>query len=282
MRALVVLLCAACNNLLGLDTTSEKLVDAPPAPPTCQPLPAFRSSATPLSAGRSDYTSDPHELSLAVAWNPSTMKIQEAMPGQDDFVDAVINDTGLHANSSPRLAPSADALFVRDPAPIQAGVEFRVFARGGNEWTAPQTLVIDQTAVLVNPDDVISTPSAGAVQRHIVLAHGPAPHTFFEMSESSPAWKTVKPPYPASTFNLDDIEDPYLTPDTLAVIFVGTQQGMRGIYIIVRDRIRPFEAADVHLLYQPPVAVELHTPFVNADCSRLYYSTADGVYYVTP
>jgi hypothetical protein len=37
---------------------------------------------------------------------------------------------------------------------------------------------------------------------------------------------------------------------------------------------------DLHVLYQPTMSV--HTPFVNSDCSRLYFSAGDGIYFVTP
>ena len=88
--------------------------------------------------------------------------------------------------------------------------------------------------------------------------------------------------YSPAMFQLDDIQEPYLTPDGLAVIFVGVKQGARDVYILVRDQFRAFTLADLKTLYHPTTALDLHTPFVNADCSRLYFSTAVGIQYVTP
>jgi len=280
----VLLPCVACNSLLGLDPTTERGIDAPldaPVPPTCQPLPMFRSQPMQMTAGRSDYTSDPHELTRAVSWNTATMKIQDGTPGQDDFTDATFNDSAVLTNEAPRLAPSGDELFVRTIVPIQSAVEFRVFARGQNEWASPTVLLFNNISVSLDVDDVVSTPSAGAVQRRLVLAHGTSPHYFYELSEAGAGmWKSEGLPYNPTMFSFDDIEEPYLSPDALSLIFVGTQQSSRDVYILIRDSLRPFTVDDLHVLYQPTMSV--HTPFVNSDCSRLYFSAGDGIYFVTP
>ena len=285
MRALLVLVpCAACNSLLGLDPTTEREIDASvdaPIPPTCQPLPVFASQPMTLSPGHTDYTSDPHELVRAVARDP--MNVQESPPRQDRFVDSSFNDSSLRIHESPRLAPSGDQLFVRSPGATQQTVEFLVYARGEDDWTSPAVLALDPSNVVLGSDDIISTPSAGAAERRLVLAHGPSPHAFFEMHEQgSLGWKPVDAPYSPAMFQLDDIQEPYLTPDGLAVIFVGVKQGARDVYILVRDQFRAFTLADLKTLYHPTTALDLHTPFVNADCSRLYFSTAVGIQYVTP
>jgi hypothetical protein len=277
MRALVVLLpCAACNSLLGLEPTTELPIDAPPVPFVCLPLPTFRSQPMKLSDGRSDYTSDSHEVIRAVAWNQT--RIQEGLPKQDQFMDSILFEPQMQASFAPRISPSGEQLFVHSPGATGVDMGFRVFARGVNEWTSPVPIAFVGTPLL-DSNDVISTPSAGAAQRRVVLAHGPSPHTFFEMTESSPAWK-ADTPLTASNLTLDDIEDPYMSPDALAVVFVGTSHNARDIYILVRDTLREFTMDDLKLFYQPPVAV--HTPFLNSDCSRLYFSASDGVYYVTP
>jgi hypothetical protein len=287
MRWLLVLLsCAACNSLLGLDKTTELPgPDAPIDAPryACTPLPTFTKQPVRVFPGLSDYTADFHGDTLETAWNTATSKIQEEVPGRGPFADAQIMDSAVGlTNESPRLAPSGDQLFVRTKIDASGQQSFRYFIRGNDDWASPMTLTFGTATVFVSTTDVMSTPSQGETQRRILLTQtigGKQILEFFE--EGSAAWKQVDMPYTPAMFGLSDFSDPYLSPDALAMVFVGVANSTPAVYITVRSNGDLFPTTPT-LLFQPPVGTTVKSPFLNRDCSKLYFTGSDGVYYTTP
>jgi hypothetical protein len=131
--------------------------------------------------------------------------------------------------------------------------------------------------------DTISTPTAGAIDRHVVMHHfdsvGANPETFVEFAETRvQGWK-LQQTYAPADLGVRTFSDPYLSEDGLALWFVGTDApgGPPAIFASVRSGGGVFPPATK---IASPLEATLHNPFVTRDCSRLYFGVGSGTSFV--
>jgi len=77
---------------------------------------------------------------------------------------------------------------------------------------------------------------------------------------------------------------PNLSPDGLRLVFSATvmvsQSSVTGVMYASRDSVTtPFTYGEMVFLQGPPAEAE--TPFLTEDCSRVYFSGLESVFYVT-
>jgi hypothetical protein len=128
----MLLLCAACNSLLGLDKTTE--VPAPDAPLqidaahyVCDPLPMFIGVPEMLLPSCTDYTTDSHHDQIAIASCESGVNgsvIHRSMPGAATMTPVIFtNDAAI--KEVPRLGPAGDTMILRSPVvPVPGTASF--------------------------------------------------------------------------------------------------------------------------------------------------------------
>ena len=282
----MLLPCAACNSLLGLDET----IEVPPADAphyVCDPLPAFIAGATSFLANCSDYTTDSHHDKIGIAFCPggggNGGAIMKGPPGSMEMT-AVDFDSDATIKEVPRLAPAGDALFVRSPViPVPGTASFRIFLEGSDGIWSEDKAITFADQLLPSMNDKISTPTGGTIERHIIVLHiDPASTdhtTFIEYAESKfNGWK------PQHTYGPGDLgvitfSDPYLSEDGLALWFPGADTpGEPGLFASIRTDVGS-EFPKAIRITTPPES-SLLAPFVTRDCARLYFGVGSDTSFV--
>jgi hypothetical protein len=147
----------------------------------------------------------------------------------------------------------------------------------------PATWVLDRNEYVVPGQLVgmVGAPMPAGAGRRLLYASQAA---IYEIVEASPGvWQPVTS-YSAASLGVTQINSPPdLSPDGLRVVFSGQRIVATGedpnavLYATRASLSAGFGKATV--LDGPPLDAE--TPFLTADCSRLYFSGLDSVFYVT-
>jgi hypothetical protein len=291
MRAVVLLSCAACNSVLGLDHTtqvpSDAAVDAASFP--CMPFPTYHApiSAVPCP----DYTSDADGQVRAVATcnRAAGPQLAEGPPGSTTLTDLVIDDPSSGTLDRARVFPSGDQMVARaqTPANLSRPVGFRVYSRlASGVWSYQFDLVFADLPIGLVTTDMVSTPTASDSNRHIILAHRDAQlnaqelREYAEDTEPTMPW-TLKNIYTPAGFSEVDIGEPYLSPDGLALVFVAAfGTGSPRLALSVRSDIR--DAFVTLTRFDTWNLNDEAAPFLTRDCSKLYLTTKGETELATP
>lgn len=131
--------------------------------------------------------------------------------------------------------------------------------------------------------DQISTPTAGAIERHVVIHHvdlATTAETFVEFNETKVMGWTIAHEYNPEDLGVASFTDPYLSQDGLAVWFVGkaTPAAPPTLYATVRASL----ALESTFPAATPVGspADLRSPFLTGDCARLYIALGSDTSYV--
>jgi hypothetical protein len=275
MRALVVLLlCAACNNLLGLDKATERpSSDALAADAPRFPCDLSRGYAQPMKSipACTDYTSDANGQVIVVAMCGAVpQQMFQGAPGAQ-LQPAVFDDANPGTTlDSPRLSPAGDQLIVRATTPgLQNPVSFRVYQhQADGTWGHAYPIMFPDVTQALDPTDTVSTITTGT-KRHILLLHNiVTTHELREYAEGmdpTGAW-VLKNVYEPRDFDLLDMTDPYLSEDGLGLVFAGID-----LRYAVREDIRDSFVLPASLVTW--LVSSEKSPFLTADCTSLFISS---------
>lgn len=280
--ALAPLALAACNQILGLDST--RLVDAPPpdAPYRCtDEAPPLRGMPVAIVDGEVRSYSISMDRTLAVAVRGNTL-----YQGEGDMAfakGANLSPPPPSAPVSPRLAPEGDELFVSYASPVMVSSPTTIvrYTRAGDGWMADPAPILALDATLVE----MSAPTRRDLgpRRMVVVATPPAAATELrEYVETASGW-TLADTYALAELGTLRLLHPNLTPDGLHLVFDGrdeTAAPILGYASRATTNDRFANAVDMNPFFGRP---EVADPFLVEDCSRLYFFVVAkpfGVYYV--
>jgi len=281
LAAFCGLVCSACNQLYGLETTI--LVDSPPtavdaapdAPIVCPPIgtvPMF-SQAPRIIIGDScrNYTLAA-EANLAVA-ECNGVIVEGAVDSPQLAAASIAVESG-HTLSSPRLSPDGSELFVTSLSSTDRSI--RIYRRNGTQWVFAGTPTVP--AVPANDQLFASTPSRGPARR-LVVHHFTLPNVsrFDEWEhDGGDAWHLVRG-YTPGDLGVTTMAQPALSDDARRLVFIGNAGGSGAI-------VRYADRADVGMSFG--VAQQVDTPFTNvqypymtANCGRLYATGINTLVY---
>ena len=271
MRLLWLLLSVGCNDFYGLDATRSRdaapkvFFDTPPDAPYACPgpgtAPRFRAQLGQLPVPDCRSYTPSHDWKNALAECP-TMGI---MQGPLDGPLSVTISTDAGYLFEPRLFPEGDRMFVKDAVANRVDI----YTRTGTTWSSTST--IRGTA---SGDWYISNPSRGPDRRAIVIEYTlEFGYAIIELVEQGGTW-TPKPAYKLNNVTFGAY--PSLSSDGLRMVFQATP--IEGSFYAARATLDdPFDQP-VALTTVPKQAAH---PFLEDDCSRIYFSALSTVLYLT-
>jgi hypothetical protein len=254
----------------------------------CDPLPAFIMLPKSFLPGCTDYTTDSHHDKIGVAFcsggGGNGGVIQKGLPGSMEMRPIDFNNDAS-IKEVPRLGPAGDNMIVRSrDNSVPGDVVFKVFVEAADgHWLEDKGQAIAfTTAFTVSTMDTISTPTAGAIDRHVVLHHldGTGHETFVEFAETHFAGWTLQHMYVPGDLGVLTFADPYLSEDGLALWFVGTDTPNLPPGIFASIRATNGDLFSQATKVTTPPQSSLLAPFVTRDCSRLYFGVGSDTSFV--
>lgn len=265
-HGLLVWACA-CNWAYGLDPTQLADAPGPDAPPRCTTdgPPAFSPRVTQAVVQPChDYTIHEH-TAIAACGGPFQLVLGEG-PIDAPLRPIDIAPTRAEATLvSPRFTPEGE-LLVHQQTIDRISIA-SIYRRDGEAWTWSYDLPF-----ALERFELAGMPSRGP-QRHLMVSRT----TQFEeaIDDGTGTWTTAV--WPATILGVDRLHGPInLSRDGLRAVFVGTS----GDTALTRYATRP--QIDVPFAGSYVLDVPVASPpdnFLTEDCSRLYFSGLDSIFY---
>ena len=260
MRALVVMLCA-CNQVYDLGPTT--LQDARPidAPARCLGELGFEPQLRQVVFRECNHYTFVNDRAVAACGAQFDLRIAEGdLDGP--LVDVELTLTVPNARlGQPRLTPDGE-LFVIQRLPDGSGTA-SVYQRSEAGWTWSRDLPF-----VIGILHTVGVPSRGP-RAHVIVNHA---STFEEaIDDGNHVWSSTT--YPATQLGVDGLGGGTinLSSDGLRAVFFARE----SIRYAVRSTIdEPFSGS---VPIDAPPAID---PFLSEDCSRLYFSGLESIFYL--
>jgi hypothetical protein len=274
----LVLLMSGCNWIYGLaDTRPAPAIDIDADLFSCATIPTFTTPPRLAGTGISSFAIDVDGL-LQVGVRAEDGAVCQA-DSSSQLAPSSFTDPTSTTHTRPRLAPAGTEMFVltNDETSLDT-----YLASATDTWNFETTNLFPMS---ITTATWFSEPTKGAMQRHmIVLTKG----EFFEYAEeavgtvSATPWSLVpqNSTYAPTALGVEAMTEPSMSADGQRLVFRGTNGGHDDVYITTRaslDDVFP----TAQLLYATPDDQTELTPFMTADCGRLYFTLGSDLYYVT-
>jgi len=264
LRVAIVVAAMGCNQIYGLDPTILEQ-DKPPVCPPLGTAPRFSTTVQIATTQNCvDYSPSTRTgTAMAVCYDAPPYVAPIMFGPQDNLAHAVglADDARL---GRPRLAPEGDEAFVmRELAPDDFAIT--LVRHDGARWTAAGDLPIR-----IGSQDSFGTPSVRGDRR--VLVRTDALH---ELAEANTGTWAIARTTTLAELGVLSIHSPNLSEDGLRLVFAASLGGQEVVMYTDRDSIDAAFRPAVQLANIPP---QRRTPYLTADCGRLYYSTTTVVY----
>ncbi len=274
-------LLAGCTQVFGLAPTEQQPVtdaaffDAPAdAPFACPPIgetPQFSRVLNQTVQSCSEYSTTTNGRGAAVCTEPVNQIAEGPFDGLLTPVAGLEQTAELHLDFV-RYAPEGDELFVRSWNQSTVIGRIRAFRRVDDSFVAAYDVVLPGQTT----DSFVrfGTPSRGPRRRMMVRNRT---DVYQEIELDATGASELIGNYVAADLGLTSItpSPPNLTPDGLRMVFSGGVSKAQGVQYSDRaslaDRFRPVTGLDI------PTSP---TPFLTADCARVYFSQIGYVFWV--
>jgi hypothetical protein len=258
-----ILALAGCNALYGLEGTEQRTADAraPYRCPTDGSPPQFSTQLHQVMRVTCySYTfSESTDIALYDCVQPIEEGSIDARGRPFAPIELAPTTPSPGTAQDPRITPDGERLFVRQVYDVDQSYE-TVYRREGDRWVDP--VDIDTNTY----SEYFGLPSA-VPDRRVIKSAGA---TFVEYVEQPDrTWSEVAS-YPSAPLRTN--RPLSLSPDGLSVIFL---RGQTLAYSRRASTSDPFASyVDV-----PGVPSGVGTPFMTADCGRLYFSALGSIWY---
>jgi hypothetical protein len=268
-----------CNQVLGIGPSVladaqqyDSPLDAPYACPSAGTSPRFaRNLHQVTTTNCNDYTFSA-EANRSTGWcldpTGTTVGIWEGTYDMDDMHPAVGFDTPGIDVYDPRLTPEGDQLYVK----VIQGVNTRivVYQRDPGGWMPDHNV-----AALVSNADQVASVSRGPTRRLFIIRN----YSLREVEVDATGASTELAPYTEVSFGLTSIFNPRVTADGLRLVVSGTSSSIPRMALYVASR------PDLASRFGPATVIEnipstTASASLSTDCSRLYFSGLESVFYV--
>ena len=276
-----MLLVAGCNQLFGIDDTNPNPPDAPIDADlfSCDPIPTFTTAPKFAGTGIVSFGID-LDGQLEVGTRLSDGAVCQA-DSHSQLAPSMFVDGTPMTHTHPRLAPAGNEMMVLTfDITINATALTSYLASARDMWNFEGT-----NSVPVAADTSFSEPTKGAAQRQIIAS---SKGVFYEYAQQATGsgflipWSAVphKSSYTASDLGVEAMTEPSMSADGKRLVFRGTVGGHDDIYLTTRDGLGA-DFPPARLLYATSDDQTELTPFMTADCGRLYFTLGSDLYYVT-
>ena len=276
---LVAMLTTGCNQLFHIDDTN-------PAPPeaavdadlfSCDPIPTFTTAPRFAGTGISSFGIDlDGQLELAIRASDGAVCQADS---HSQLAPSMFVEGAPTTHTHPRLAPAGNEMLVL----THNGTSLDGYlASATDAWNFEAT---NTMPLAITADTWFSEPTKGAMQRQMIVVDK---GTFFEYAEQATGssvlipWSFVshKSSYKPADLGVEAMTEPSMSADGKRLVFRGTVGGHDDVYITTRDGLGA-DFPPATLLYATPDDQAELTPFMTADCGRLYFTLGRDLYYVT-
>lgn len=266
---LLIAVCG-CNAVFGLRETApvdaayfDAPIDAAPQCPAPGGEPLFRPAYVQVPVSQC-FSYVPSASGHALA------RCQNAMwfgPANGELRPATFQTTAQL--NEPRLAPEGDLAIVS----VFPGPTFELYRRTGDDsW------VHERQVIAALPTRSVSTPSRGPDRRAMVVEFDTDHYQLTEIRDTGASPWAVADSYPISALEVTALYSANLTADGLRLVFNGNSNaGDSGVFQSERPSLSA-RFGPARLLSTVPSIAE--TPFMTEDCSRIYFSGLDTVFYL--
>jgi hypothetical protein len=277
------LVLAACNQAFGLRET-QLPVDAPPVCPAIGTAPAFSDVLhQDVLAMCSYYTPSPDSGMALAACDDGTMTFvgfgAVDQPLQQVAFPPIASTVNLE---QPRLVPEGDRAYaVENNYDLNGSSEIGEYLPDGNGgWRFNGVLKFPPALFPISFDVSIGTASYGP-HRHVIVSAcnvGCADYDLHEIvQQDNGGWLEVQE-YTNQDLGTVSVDTANLTPDGLRIVLRGTLSTGSAVLYADRPTIDArFGTATA--LAGVPVTFD---PYLAPDCSRLYFTGLESVWYVQP
>lgn len=288
MRWVPVLLACGCNSVFGL--TPTELVDAPPPidapdPPRCPAIgtiPAFGDDLRSIPAiGCTGYATNDSGIAMAYCNN------QVARGPVDGEMTPIMMDDPVY---QPRLAPDGDELFA-----LHYNMTTFLYELVDLVWRDNK---LEQVGTYIPPSSAtygfyssFSTPSRGPDRHIIYVDYNNTTYTYdlVEIANGTGTW-TEQSRVPVTDLGLPTGATPMqlsLSPDGLRLVFMtagawvmdGSGQYTWIDPVFYADRASLTDRFSM-VVALPSVPDQVQSPFLTADCGRIYFSALNRVFFL--
>jgi hypothetical protein len=282
MRAAAGLLSlCACNPVFDLTPTSLPPADAAPRCPDSGPPPFSNRLVQAVTQPCDNYTfSAVTHRALAMCSYDTAPYRRIAEGPVDGTLDDVpiVSPTGLLLDT-PRISSDGSEVWFLAQNRTTFKFTFSVFRRQGDRtWTWSRDLDLSNGAEA----GIVGRVDTPAGKRLLVqIGPGTAASTLEERSDDgSGTWATVIRTVSFGALGVAYFDVVGVSPDGLRLVFAGDDlASMRGLFYADR----PDASSDFALAVPLPNVPEANTAYyLNADCSRLYFSAIGSVFYAVP
>jgi len=265
----------ACNQVFGVEPTEPRdaaffdtALDAPFACPSGT-VPQFdRVLEQAVFQFCQEYNvSLDHDRAVAMCYEP-VRQIAEGKIDDTRLTPIPGFEAGVIDFDEPRLTPEGE-LIVRRNEP--SGTVFELYTRAGASWTSPTRLQLPATV----PPMILGTPSRGPDRRVFITGTT----TVYELEVDTSGKASEVHQYTPAELGVVAVSPvpANLTADGLRLVFSGLLAGdtfYRTLYTERQAVTASFGAASAI-----SSTATLYDPYLNSDCSRLYFSAAGSVFY---
>ena len=278
----------ACNRILGLAATREidarppadaqyfdAPTDAPFACPATPALPAFSKVLRQINDQDCQQYTISATTGIALAWCYAPNYANMAGPVDGELSPLSLTSRYGPAIYSPLITPEGDRFYAQGYNSTTFAYELASFlAVGDGSWTDG---VVQTLPFTFASGDSLGTPSR-APSRHALYVHN-TDQTWHDLVETAPDTWSDAHSYAAADLGISYMYEPQLSSDALRLVALGEIAGENAYEVLYTSRASP---DDVFPPMQklPGVPTGATYPFLNEDCSRVYFAGLSSTLYV--